>query len=238
MTLVIVTRPPEQARSLTRALLSQGLKVLQFPLITIEALLTKPLDLSPQLIIFTSRNAVLHGRALLSHYKNIPIAAIGQGTRDELLTQGLGCDIAPLAPPYKSEALLPLLNNFRQKCILIIKGEGGRPWLANALKTEGCSVHELSVYRRVCPNYSAGNLRPLLKPSVILIISSIESLHNFHDLLTQNSSQTEISSLQCLVTSERIALRAKELGFMHTAVAESARDEDIIATLKRMTHER
>lgn len=155
---VLVTRPERQAGALCRLFESQGAAVYRLPALNIVehpqrrerlALLRDQPD--PDLIIFTSANAVRFGEPALAQRRDLQLAAIGPATARALNQAGYRISLVP-AQGFDSESLLalPRLQNLAGMRVLLVKGEGGRDLLERALRARGAEVRSLAVYQR-CP---------------------------------------------------------------------------------------
>lgn len=184
------------------------------------------------MVIFISRNAVLHGHALI---QDQTIAAIGLGTKTELERHGKSVDIFPTQPPFDSEALLtlPALLNVKHKNITIIRGGEGRDLLFDTLSTRGATVCYLDVYTRLQPDYPLETLQAVFsKPEQKLAICTSEDLLQNLCRLAEKSKM-DITGLQLCVISPKMVKLAKTAGFSKPAIlANSPRDEDILWTIQ------
>ena len=116
-------------------------------------------------VIFVSKNAARLACDWLDEcWPMLPInihwIGIGQGTTQTLLNEGVP---ALSNPGHTTEALLEWLKTARMKDqkVLIVRGEGGRPELANKLEERGAKVSYLSLYDRKKPIYNAQTINML-----------------------------------------------------------------------------
>lgn len=148
-------------------------------------------------------------------------AAPGLGTRQALLQAGVPA--AALCSPsgddgqFDSEALWAVLQ---PRCAwpgasaLVVRGESGRDWLAEALRQQGAQVHFVEAYRRTVPVPGpAGHAllqRALARPAAhCWLVSSSEALGH----LPQLAPGADWSTACALATHPRIAEAARRLGF-------------------------
>ena len=148
---ILNTRPTDRAATLTQLLEARGHVVQTLPLLRIEPVAYEFPLTPPQLIlIFTSRNAVLHMPATWWQRVHQPSnqgwqwLAIGDATAHALRERGI---TAPIQQPLQAttEGLLAMacLNENPEKCaVWIITGEGGRRALADPLRARGYTVQE------------------------------------------------------------------------------------------------
>lgn len=211
---ILVTRPAGQAETLCRMIEQAGGQAVWFPVIGIEALYPDTSVSKADIMIYVSANAVRHGAHYLDGYDG-QVAAIGEATARQLQQQGIPVDILP-EQGYDSEALLATeaLHQVAGKSIAIIRGEGGREYLAGQLEQRGARVQYIECYRRVALDTDATSLKEQLCADAIdlVAITSIGIL----DALMASLGDEGCDCLRhstLLVISERIATCAKQRGF-------------------------
>ena len=159
---VVVTRPREQAQSLSRPLEALGAEVLVVPTIRIEP---RPLDdkvaavlreLSTyQLVVFTSANAVRVFAGYLARGTEdggMPagpeVAAVGPATAKSLQKHGLSCHLVP--EEYVAEGLADALEGTDAAAagarVLIPCAADARDVLPETLRARGAVVDVLHIY--------------------------------------------------------------------------------------------
>jgi len=113
-------------------------------------------DLEPEfdLVVFVSPSAVRIAAPAIQRPPRLA-AAIGAGTRRELERAGFDNVISP-KDGNDSEALLaaPELQAMAGRRVLIVRGEGGRAFLGDALRARGAAVEYAECYRRAGPPQS------------------------------------------------------------------------------------
>ncbi|MGN6316782.1 fused uroporphyrinogen-III synthase HemD/membrane protein HemX [Trinickia sp.] len=123
---------------------------------------------------------------------------------------------------FDSEALLSAISerlglaSLNGRPVLIVRGDGGREWLADRLREAGARVEAVCAYRRVLPAPAAqawARVRALLQgaPHAWLLTSS-EGVRNLDALARAE-----------LTDAERAALRRAPLVAPHPRIAETAR---------------
>lgn len=195
---VLVTRPTQQAQELVDAIQARGGTAIRFPVIDIVARNAAAIVADsavlhhPDLVIFISRNAVLHG---LSYAAGATVAAVGPATAAALESAGRKVDVRPKSG-FDSEHLLmePELINIAGKTVRIIRGNDGRELLADTLRKRGARVEYLSVYDRRVPSYSDAELAELAtrwQNGEINVVTamSVESVRNLAALLPDSCLQ-------------------------------------------------
>lgn len=153
---VLVTRPEAQAGPLARRLAELGARVYLLPAVELrpsEDRAAQRASLGPldrfQWIIFVSANAVRFGVSLLEERRDLKLAAIGPATAAALNHAGFRVALVP-SGGYDSEHLLatPELSHVAGQRILIVRGGGGREYLAEQLTLRGAEVSYADVYER------------------------------------------------------------------------------------------
>jgi uroporphyrinogen III methyltransferase/synthase len=180
---IVVTRPIGQSAGLLALLDAAGFDTLEFPLIDIApvddaAPLRAALDelYGPNkyaLVVFVSPNAVDYafGKLGAAWPADVPVGVVGPGSVAALARQGVAAPphrvVSPAAdhaePRFDSEALYAAIeaqfgvNGLEGKRVLIVRGDGGREWLAERLTEAGAIVEKVAAYRRnrPCRNGSA-----------------------------------------------------------------------------------
>ena len=232
---VLVTRPAAQAEEWVAALTRRGLDAVALPLISIAA----AQDLSAvhgawtslsshQLIFFVSPNAVEWFFAARPNHQAWPpalqAASPGPGTTAALLRSGvvphLIVEPRADADQFDSEALWQVLQTQRWEAasVLVVRGDGGRDWLAEQLRTAGALVSFVSAYRRVAPqfsNTSAAVLQAALATPErhVWLFSSSEAVMNLMQLQQVQAAPVNWSLATALTTHPRIAQSAEAAGF-------------------------
>ncbi|CAE6788726.1 hypothetical protein R69658_04409 [Paraburkholderia aspalathi] len=259
---VVITRPAGQSNELIAQLAAAGVAVLDFPLIDIapvtdEAPLRAALASLERyaLVVFVSPNAVDHAfarsDAIWPHA--LPIGVVGPGSVQALARHGVAAPAYTIISPpsvaeddtarFDSEGLFAAIDtalgatSLEGKRVLIVRGDGGREWLADRLREAGAEVETVAAYRRLVPEPSIGGwarVHALLAgaPHAWLLTSS-EGVRNLHELAQEHLTAEEITQLKHanLVTPHpRIAQTARALGFDSITVS-GAGDERIARAL-------
>ena len=227
----IVTRGEPQAGEWVSKLRAQGLPAEALPLLAITpapdpaAVRLALSALQPgDLAMFVSPNAAAACfEALGAGWvwpQGVWAAGTGPGTAAVLRRHGVPEDrlVTPAADAAQldSEALWQQLRRLdwagRQACI--VRGDGGRDWLAATLQQAGARVGFVQAYGRTLPQWSAAQ-RHLLERGVAdpaharWLLSSSEAL----DHLAVLAPGVDWSAAQALASHPRIAERARQAGF-------------------------
>lgn len=184
---VLVTRPRAQAGDLIAAIEAAGGRAILFPVLDIAPRAAADIArdaaglAAPDVTIFISRNAVLHG---IDHAGGGRIAVIGPATAEAVAEAGHEVDIRPEGG-FDSEHLLaePELRQVAGKRVRIIRGQAGRELLADELRARGAEVDYLPVYERRLPDVAAEDIARLAAAwrsgdIDVVTIMSVESLDN------------------------------------------------------------
>lgn len=125
--------------------------------------------------------------------------------------------------------------------VLIVRGNGGRDWLAERLRAAGAEVRAVEAYRRSIPTPGSmqwqavgDGLKPGAPPLAWLLTSS-EAVRNLDAMARQALSPQELASLrqvQCIAPHARIAEQAAALGFSHVLRAAPG-DEGLLAACRQ-----
>ena len=239
---VLVTRPAHQSAALIEQIRHLGLNAIPCPVIQIHE---TPPDLTHfrleqyQIIIFISANAVEIGLKYLKNLDKIPeiqICAIGRQTTRRLIDHGID-EVIQAETGFNSEALLNLASlsraNINQQNILIVRGQGGREYLADELRHRGARVDYLEVYQR---EIASTDVEPVIRlwsegKINIITVSSNESLKNLYHILQDRGLELLLNT-PLITPGERCSDLARQLGFKNQILqAASAADDDIIKQL-------
>ncbi len=262
---VVITRPAGQSDTLAAQLAARGLKPLDFPLIAIapvrdDAALREALGALDRyaLVVFVSPNAVDRAFDCYSAISSIwphalPVAVVGPASVAALARRGVAAPEHRVISPagaadeeparFDSESLYAALektlgaNAFAGKRVLIVRGDGGREWLADRLREAGAEVEAVAAYRRIVPEPPIGawaSVHALLEgaPHAWLVTSS-EGVRNLDELAREHLTAGEIVELRharLVAPHPRIAETARSLGFDRITVS-GAGDERIVDTL-------
>lgn len=271
---IVITRPGGQSSPLTARLAEAGFDTLEFPLIDIapvadDAPLRAALDklYGPQryaLVVFVSPNAIDHafGRLHGPWPVDVPVAVVGPGSVAALARQGVSAPshvvISPSAEHadscFDSEALYTAIeahfgeNGLEGKRVLIVRGDGGREWLAERLTEAGALVEKAAAYRRVLSEPSMQkweDIHTLLADDRAdnaadhhnrhaWLLTSSEGVRNLDELAAEHLTGDEIARLKhtpIVSPHPRIAEAARQAGFDKMMTVSGAGDERIVQAI-------
>lgn len=231
---VIVTRPAAQATPWVQSLEQHGIAAQALPLMEIAPALDAAAVTDAwqrlaeaRLVMFVSANAVEHFFALRPHDAAWPAgtqaASPGPGTTRALREAGVPTsqivEPASDSPQFDSEALWQVLRrqNWQGAAVRVVRGDGGRDWLADTLREHGAQVGCVSAYRRVPPRWDA-SAQSLLAAALaqpadhLWFFSNSEAIDH---LMTEvgRFTATLPAGARALATHPRIAGRAQAAGF-------------------------
>jgi uroporphyrinogen-III synthase len=226
---VIVTRPRAQAETLVARLHAAGLDAVALPLIDIvPAAQAQPVRdawsrlAQTALVMFVSANAVQHFFALRPGGAAWPAGTLagstGPGTTAALRAAGVppAAIVEPAGDEHDSESLWQRLRgrDWVGRAACVVRGEGGRDWLAERLREAGASVDFVAAYARREPPLDAGG-RALLAAALarpaehLWLFSSSEAVGH----LARLAPGADWSRSRALASHPRIEAAARRLGF-------------------------
>jgi uroporphyrinogen-III synthase len=126
---------------------------------------------------------------------------------------------APDSAQFDSESLWQRLRSldWNGVRVLIVRGDGGRDWLADTLREHGARVDFVSAYSRSAPNWGSDNQpvldAALLRPDLhVWLFSSSEAIGHLVDRLNDLKLRLPVAS-RAIATHPKIAARAMDSGF-------------------------
>nr|CCA82565.1 probable bifunctional: uroporphyrin-III c-methyltransferase and uroporphyrinogen-III synthase transmembrane protein [blood disease bacterium R229] len=254
---VVVTRPRTQAPMLVAALERHGLRTLQFPLLDIaptpnlddlRAALADPSRYA--LVVFVSPNAVQQAFSAMPEGfrwpQDVPVAVVGPASAQALAAHGVEPPTYRVIRPdshadearQDSEALYARLDlaPLSGREMLIVRGNGGREWLAARLGVAGVAVRTVEAYRRSVPVPDAvtgAALREVLASRHAWTLTSSEAVRNLDSLARASLTAAEVDTLHaapCFAPHARIVEQAQSTG-LHDVTLTGAGDDRLLAGL-------
>lgn len=230
---VAVTRPAERAAGLARAIEARGGVALRCPALAIEGL-EAPAPLpddarDPDVVVFVSPAAVTFGvHQVLTQQQPPQVGAVGQATMAALAQYGWSAPIQPVGSS-DSEGLLAAsalaAERIAGRCVVIVRGEGGREKLGSTLSARGAQVFYHEVYRRSLPGAFDG---ALAASADIVTVTSVECLENWL-VLTSGQGDGPLRQRPLVVAGDRVAQAAQRLGYPGPIVtADGPADADMV----------
>jgi uroporphyrinogen-III synthase len=238
---VLVTRPAHQAAALAQAVRAAGGTAFEFPALAIEAVPAPELAgalaqlATADSVIFISPNAAQFGMAAIRARgglaAGITIFAVGPGTARALAAQGVSGVVTPDGQDSEALLALPQLQAVAGRRVVIVRGVGGRPLLADTLAARGAEVHFLECYRRACPEADAAPLLARWQAGGIdaVTVASAETLANLAALLGEAGAPL-LWRTPLFVPHEKIAEAARRFG-LQRVVATPGGDAGLVEGL-------
>jgi uroporphyrinogen-III synthase len=247
---VVITRPRQQAEPLARAVAALGRTPVLLPLLEISPLPEAGQGALRQvlagladyaLVAFVSPNAIEAAFAHIDHWPaGVDIAVVGEGSRAALAKYGVldgGVRIHCPADPARSDSehLLQALDLARLagRRVLVVRGEGGRELMPDALRGAGAAVETVAAYRRAVPAATpelSAQLAGLLAVPNDWIITSSEALRALVSLVDPHLHH-QLRQQHLIVPHARIHETACALGFTRLTLTGSG-DERLLAALQ------
>lgn len=241
---ILVTRPAQRAETFASMLQAAGAEAVRFPVISIteplsahsrEAALNNIADY--QMAIFISPTAV---EKTFEHIDVFPetlkLIALGKSTARALKSHG--CALSFEAETQDSESLLAQpqmqIKQVTKQNIVIFRGEGGRPLLADTLRERGAQVTYADIYRRALPTSEHLQTTQLSNLHAICVTSN-QSLEN---LMLLCDDIVLLKTLPLFVPGHRCADLAQALGFAAVHMASSATDNAMMDALVEWAKQR
>lgn len=236
---VVVTRPEDDGDRLGSRLHDAGWPVFVQPIIRIAPLADDTLPSTPEFesddrVIFISANAVSYGLPHLEaslKSSGAKVLAVGERTASGLRAAGFDV-VVPTMPNSEGLLALPELNNFAGQRVVIVKGDGGRQFLAEALIARSAVVLEYVCYRREVEPVDAETFCEGLIAAEPLVFqaNSGETLTRLTELLAEGG-QPNLSHQPVVVPSARLVDFAATLGWTSVWIADDASDQALLTLL-------
>ena len=240
---ILVTRPAEQSVRLARLIRDAGGEPILFPALEIEplaetAIASVLIRLAHfDLVVFVSPNAARVAMPDIVKNGGLPaqtkVAAVGPATAAELKKSGVR-NIISAQHGFDSEALLGELSTMPLGAnrVLIVRGQGGREFLGEALRSRGAAVEYLECYRRVRPDRDMRELlsqwgRDGIKACLATSSSIVANLFE----MAGAAERAWLCSIPFFVPHPRVAATAFSRGVQCVFVAGTG-DEALVAGLQ------
>ncbi|MGR6840929.1 uroporphyrinogen-III synthase [Aliivibrio wodanis] len=238
---ILVTRPEQESQALCDALNQLGHPAISHPLLTVHP--GRELSLLPALfsslsaddfIITVSQHAVQHTQHYLQQQqkewkKGVNYLAVGQKSAQYLRTYI--SDPVHFPTPSDSEHLLalPVLQTVAGKKVIILRGNGGRDLIFEALESLGAKVSYCETYQRQSTPFNGSIKTKEWKNKNVntLVITSGEQLSFFTSQFT-NTDLNWVLKCRLLVPSERINQLGQQLGYQHIETVGGASNSDLL----------
>ncbi len=247
---ILVTRPEQESQALCDALNQLGHPAISHPLLTIHPgkdlpqLTTLFSSLHSQdVLIAVSQHAVLQTQHYLAQHhikwkQELNYIAIGQSTAKQLQQLVNTTVHFPTRSDSENLLALPALTDVAGKNVLILRGNGGRELIYQALNSVGAKVKYCEAYQRKMTHFNAAIKTKEWQEKDIdtIIITSGEQL-TFFTAQFSNNDLNWVQHCKLLVPSERINQIAKQLGYQHIETVGGASNSDLLNYINRYHHD-
>lgn len=232
MTTLVVTRPRPQCAAWLERLAALGVEAVALPLIEIlPARDPAPVDAAwagladVDLAVFVSPNAVeqFFARADRPWPAATLAACVGPGSARALVAHGVpaaqvvqpAADAASLDSEHLWQRLAPR-RDWAGARVLLLRGDGGREWLAGRLAEAGAEVTAVTAYHRAGPRFDAAEqarLQDVLAAPArhVWLFSSAEAVGHLQG--------RALAGQRAIATHPRIAEAARAAGFQPVVLA-------------------
>ena len=243
---VLITRPAPECDQLAAQLNQVAISAIAQPLLEVQQgkYINKLTEQFQQLqqddyIIAVSHHAVRFAADYLISQgaewpKNMHYIAVGDKTA-KALTQACKQPVSSPQGRHDSEALLalPELANIRQRRVLILRGNGGRELIYQALTARQAQVSYCETYQRNWLTLDATRLAQQWQQQRIhaLVVTSSEQLIYLTELIP-TEDLAWLYNCHLFVPSRRIADQASTLGYKHISTVGSAANQALFTFLK------
>lgn len=242
---ILVTRPKHQAENMCALIEQQGWEAIQFPLIEIQASSLSAHEQSClhnidqyRLIFFVSANAVNFALPLfngkMEQLQKVACIAVGKASYIALKAYDIKQVLVP-EQGFNSEAILAMaeVQDLHSQSCLIIRGTGGREFLADSLRERGARVDYLQVYQRTMPMFDGHLLGAYIRGSALaaILIYSGDALMNLLQMLAKENLHKSLLDTPIVVISQRVRDLARKIGFKHIIIAAKASDAAMMNAL-------
>lgn len=243
---ILVTRPAPAAEELASRLRLLGrvawtLPLIEFtPGVDLDRLPDHLAELQDQDLVFILSQQAIHyaqpamKRANATWPVSLNYYAIGRSTALALHAAS-GLDVVWPHERETSEVLIqiPALQQVAGKRALILRGNGGRELLAETLQARGATVQFVECYQRCAKIYQGATEGRRWRDRQIdtLVVTSGEMLQQLYSLFPEIDREEWLLHCRLVVVSERLATRARELGWRDITVADGADNDALLRAL-------
>lgn len=245
---LLLTRTAPECQVQAQHLTNLGIDSYCLPLLEITPLpetqaqrsLLLNIDRYTTLIAVSKHAAQLFIERLDNYWPQYPVAqnwfTVGQASASVLAKYGIHAQYPTVGD--NSEALWAL-DSFQaalalaEQRVLIIKGQGGRPYLQKQLQQNNIPVDTIELYQRDLPNYAPAVCYHTILDNQLngIVISSAQSLLNLQTLLGEHFKA--LTSLTFFVPSQRVADLAQNMGIKHIVNCQSANLKTLVLVLRQ-----
>lgn len=244
---LLLTRPAPESAALADTLAAQGIFSSSLPLLQIQALaetaeqreLIRALPRYSAIIVVSKPAAHLAVDLLRRLWPQTPaeLRWFSVGAATALILADAGLQVSCPSVGDDSEALLALpalvqALSVPNPRVLIIRGEGGREFMADCLRGQGATVDYLPLYRRVQLDYPATALLAHLEGQQLnaVLVSSGEGFARLQQLAADD--WPHVARRVMFVPSVRVAEQARVAGVEMVVDCRGASAAALLAALR------
>ena len=244
---LLLTRPAPESAALATTLAAQGVFSSSLPLLQISPLaetaeqreLIRALPRYSAIIVVSKPAAHLAVALLRRHWPQTPVElrwfSVGAATAQILADAGLHVSCPSVGDDSEALLALPALAQALSRPnpqVLIIRGEGGREFMADCLRGQGATVDYLPLYRRDRLDYPATALLEHLEGQQLnaVLVSSGEGLARLQQLAADDWPQ--VVQRVMFVPSVRVAEQARAAGVEKVVDCRGASAAALLAALR------
>jgi len=231
---IVITRPKEDSSDLIKNLIKLGHTVTHLPVIKIEKLETKKIDLSNyQAVIFTSSNAI---RFMNIEKFNSKIKCFCVGSSTEFTAKQIG-----FLNTYTSEGtvdslielIIRTLNNKSEK-LLYLSSEFISKDLDQDLINVGYLVDRISNYTSIAVEEIDKKTLVFFekKPPDVIFIYSSKSAKNLFNLINKYSLLNVVTQSNLMCISEKVLLILKQIKWKKVFVFSPGEEEFLLKKIR------
>ena len=244
---VLITRPEEKSKQLALLLKQQGIANISQPLFdyqnnTSEEEIKIAVE-HANIVIFVSVAAVEFAQRCydlnrIPNHNKLTFIAVGQATKNALLTLGITNVLSPKQENSEGVLLLSVLQQVTNNSLTIFRGNGGREHIATKLTQRGAKICYIESYQRVWRKLTK-NIGQQWQAQQIncIVVTSNDSLMALLALLQSDKGKlSDYWQRDCLwlVVSSRIEKNAKAIGLQKVVNSHGANTAALTEALQAL----
>lgn len=238
---VLITRPENEGRVLANKLKDRGIHTHCQPMFdyklnnTQENLFHLFTQVNQPVFIFISVASVTYANSIspIATWPASKIFAIGSATLKALEALNISA-VTPNIQTSEGLLTLPELQTIEGQGFIIVRGDGGREYLADSLKSRKAIVYYFESYRRIWRQLSSDVTQHWRSHNInCIVITSDALLQSVVQLINLSDGYWQ-TTCQWIVASERIAQKARAMGLLNIVNANGANDKAISEAIINM----
>ena len=242
---VLITRPEKEGRVLAHKLNNMGIRTHCQPMFdyqlnnTPENLVHLFTQVNQPILIFISVASVVYANNIkpIISWPASKVFAVGSATLQALEALNIKA-ITPKTQTSEGLLTLPELQVIEGQSIIIVRGDGGREYLAESLKSRKAIVYYFESYRRIWRQLTLDITQHWRSNNInCIVITSDALLQSVVQLINQSGNCADNywqNTCHWVVASERIAQKARAIGLFNIVNANGANDYAISEAIINM----